>query len=139
VHLVRCAIQYLTQFASESHQFFASILKMRAMESKLACARELRVRSCINVPLHPFLSPRSLFLAGESPHQCKTWPFARLGGGVFVTLSHVNNAEVTVDFQTADDSATADSDYEEKSGTLFPLDGGTRGGSRNGPILAFVI
>jgi hypothetical protein len=28
----------------------------------------LRVRPCINVPLHPFLSPRSLFLAGESPH-----------------------------------------------------------------------
>jgi Calx-beta domain len=58
---------------------------------------------------------------------------------VFVTLSHVNNAEVTVDFQTADDSATADRDYEEKSGTLFPLDGGTRRGFRNGPILAFVI
>jgi hypothetical protein len=28
----------------------------------------VRVRSCINVFLHPFLSPRSLFLAGESPH-----------------------------------------------------------------------
>lgn len=58
---------------------------------------------------------------------------------MLVTLSRVNNAEVTVDFQTADDSATADSDYEEKSGTLFPLDGSMRGGSRNGPILAFVI
>lgn len=58
---------------------------------------------------------------------------------MFVTLLRVNNAEVTVDFQTADDSATADSDYEEKSGTLFPLEGGTRGGFRNGPILAFVI
>jgi hypothetical protein len=58
---------------------------------------------------------------------------------VLVTLSRVNNTEVTVDFQAADDSATADSDYEEKSGTLFPLDGGTRGGSRNGPVLAFVM
>ncbi len=58
---------------------------------------------------------------------------------MFVTLSRVNNAEVTMDFQTADHLATVDSDYEERSGTLFPLDGGTRGGSRNGPILAFVI
>jgi hypothetical protein len=33
---------------------------------------------------------------------------------VFVTLLRVNNAEVTVDFQTADDSATADSDCEER-------------------------
>ena len=55
---------------------------------------------------------------------------------VLVTLSRVNNTEVTMDFQTTDHLATADSDYEEKSGTLFPLDGGTRGGSRNGPIFS---